>query len=101
VARLRAEASAAGRAADATIRMTVDLYPATGAAREPGTAAAGRHREPPRVAVMQGSFDAMRDLARRYRDLGASDFICQFEHDSPARHVEFLRTFAREVVEKL
>ena len=50
---------------------------------------------------MRGSFDSMLAFVRRYRDMGATDFVCQFEHDTVAQHVEFIRTFSQEVAAKV
>ena len=43
----------------------------------------------------------MRTYVRRYRDLGTSHFVCQFEHATPEEHVSFIRTFGREVIARL
>ena len=40
----------------------------------------------------------MRAFVAQYRDMGATDSICQFEHDTETQHVEFIRTFGREVI---
>jgi probable F420-dependent oxidoreductase len=91
---------AAGRQVSATIRFTVDLYAATGSGKA-GAKVAGYYQGEDADPGMKGSFESMRAFLRRYHDLGVTDFICQFEHDSADRHVEFIRTFAREVVSRL
>jgi len=97
---LRRYAGDAGRSVASSIRYTVDLFTATGAKR------AGERASGPATAIatevgMKGDFGSMIDWVCRYRDLGATDFICQFEHDTAAQHVDFVRTFAREVVKKV
>jgi probable F420-dependent oxidoreductase len=86
VATLKEQATQAGRRVDATIRYTVDMNAATS---KPANQQADG---------MKGSFDGMRAYVARYREIGASDFVCQFEHTSPDQHVEFIRAFGREVI---
>lgn len=98
--KLRGYAAEQGRTVAASIRFTVDAYRAAGekqAAKGPAGADLGEWAE----IGMRGSFSDMVDFARRYRDLGASDFICQFEHDSVERHLEFIRIFSREVMARV
>jgi probable F420-dependent oxidoreductase len=89
VASLHEQAATAGRRVAVTIRYTVDMNVATGARAADGKADA---------PGMAGSFESMRAYVARYRDIGASDFVCQFEHDSPDQHIEFMRAFGREVI---
>ena len=89
VASLQQQAAAAGRRVNATIRYTVDMHVATGA-----RAASGNGSD----SDMKGTFDAMRAYAARYRAIGATDFICQFEHQTPEQHVDFIRAFGREII---
>lgn len=91
VASLNKQASDAGRRVSATIRYTVGMHVAMGAdatSQPAGDAQNG----------MKGTFDAMRAYTARYRDIGTTDFVCQFEHTTPEQHVEFLRAFGREVI---
>jgi len=34
----------------------------------------------------------------RYRAIGATDFICQFEHRTAEQHIDFIRAFSREII---
>jgi probable F420-dependent oxidoreductase len=86
VASLNEQAAQAGRRVAATIRYTVDTTVAMGG----GTG--------PESDGMKGSFGSMRAYVARYRDIGATDFVCQFEHTSPDQHVESIRAFGREVI---
>jgi probable F420-dependent oxidoreductase len=86
VALLNQQAAQASRRVGATIRYTVDLNAATGG----GAASADDG--------MKGSFDGMRAYVARYREIGATDFVCQFEHTSPDQHADFIRAFGREVI---
>ncbi len=92
VASLTQQAAAAGRRVAATIRYTVDMRVATGGpvVDESGGIAP--------ASGMKGSFDTMRAYANRYREIGTTDFVCQFEHETPEQHVDFIRAFGREVV---
>lgn len=91
LASLNAQAAAAGRRVGATIRYTVDVRVATGACAADQPSGDG---EP----GMKGSFDAMRAYVARYRQMGTTDFVCQFEHTTPDDHVAFVRAFGREVI---
>ena len=93
VASLTKQASDAGRRVSATIRYTVDMHVAMGA---------GGTRQPAGDAQngMKGTFETMRAYTARYRDMGTTDFVCQFEHTTPEQHVEFVRAFGREVIAK-
>lgn len=91
VASLTKQASDAGRRVSATIRYTVDMCVAMGADR-PGQPAGDAQ------TAMKGTFDAMRAYTARYRDMGTTDFICQFEHATAEQHVESVRAFGREVI---
>jgi alkanesulfonate monooxygenase SsuD/methylene tetrahydromethanopterin reductase-like flavin-dependent oxidoreductase (luciferase family) len=96
--RVREGAARAGRTVTANVRLTVDLFGATGTSRGEGRAvhvSTGGSGAP----GMRGSFEEMRAAARQYRDAGATDLVCQFEHDTPDQHVAFVRAFAREVVQ--
>lgn len=89
VASLTDQASAAGRRVTATIRYSVDMR----AAMEAGDQSSGKGGN-----GMTGSFASMRAFTARYRDLGTTDFICQFEHSTPEQHVEYVRAFGREII---
>lgn len=91
LASLATQAAEAGRRVSATIRYSVDMHVATGA-RSPGQQASTAE------SGMKGSFEAMRAFTMRYRDVGATDFVCQFEHETPEQHVDFMRAFGREVI---
>lgn len=97
VAQLAAEGK---RTVTANIRATVDMFAATGVPRRQARAA-GYYQGDDAEVGMRGRFPGMVEFVRKYRDLGATDFICQFEHDTAEQHVEFVRTFAREVVAKM
>lgn len=84
----------------ATVRFTVDLFEAAGIDRA-SDEVAGHYMGGESEIGMSGSFDRIRDFLRRYRDLGTTDFICQFEHDTPEQHAQFVRIFADEVMDKL
>jgi hypothetical protein len=84
----------------ASIRFTVDPFFATGQKRR-DAALAGYYMGDQNAVGMRGSLETMIALVRRYRDLGATDFICQFEHDTSDQHVEFIRWFAREVIARI
>jgi probable F420-dependent oxidoreductase len=85
------------RAVAATVRFTVDLFSATGSERR-GSRLGGHFMSDGLEIGMKGSFTDMVEFVRKYRDMGATDFICQFEHDTEDQHVDFVRTFAREVI---
>jgi probable F420-dependent oxidoreductase len=91
VASLTRQASEAGRRVSATIRYTVDMQAATGTG-------AGRQQSSDAAAGMKGTFDTMRAFTARYRDMGVTDFVCQFEHSTPDQHVEYIRAFGCEVI---
>jgi probable F420-dependent oxidoreductase len=93
VATLNQLAAAAGRRVSVTIRYTVDMNAAMGKLNASVTAANGAGGD------MKGSFDGMRSYVDRYRKLGATDFICQFEHQTPEQHVDFIRAFGREIIQ--
>lgn len=97
---LQAESARHGRRVTANVRLTVDLFAATGTRRNEQPSARSDGRDANDLG-MRGSFDGMRAFARRYREAGATDLICQFEHDTPEQHEEFVRVFAREVVASL
>jgi probable F420-dependent oxidoreductase len=92
VASLDKQAADAGRKVSATIRYTVDLRAAL---RQGGTA---QPQSADAETGMKGSFEAMRAFTKRYRDIGVTDFVCQFEHATPDDHAEFVRAFGREVI---
>lgn len=92
VASLNQHARAAGRQVAATIRYTVDMNVAMATPAADG--GAGHNAG----ADMKGSFDAMRAFVERYREIGATNFICQFEHETPEQHVDFIRAFSREII---
>ena len=91
VASLTKQASDAGRRVSATIRYTVDMHAAMGASATRQAAGDAQNG-------MKGTFEAMRAYTARYRDMGTTDFVCQFEHNTPEQHVEFVRAFGREVI---
>ena len=93
VASLNAQAAKAGRRVNATIRYTVDMNVAAG-----GRAVSGAVSGDGPATDMKGSADAMRAYVARYRSLGATDFVCQFEHQTPEQHVDFIRAFGREII---
>jgi probable F420-dependent oxidoreductase len=100
VATLRRLSSASGRTVVPTVRHTVDLFAAAGtpqAAHRP----AGYYKGDEAEVGMKGSYAGMIEHVRQYRELGATDFICQFEHNSADQHVAFVETFAREVMAKI
>ena len=76
----------------ATIRYTVDMNVAMGTPAPDAAAdiAAG--------AEMKGSLDTMRAFVGRYRAIGASCFVCQFEHQTAEQHVDFIHAFGREII---
>lgn len=78
---------AAGRQVAATIRYSVDMRPALRAATSDA--------EP---NPMKRSFADMRAHLDRYRECGASHFICQFEHGTEAEHIESIRAFGENIV---
>ena len=84
----------------ATVRFTVDLFEAVGI-RRASAGVAGHYMGEESEIGMSGSFEQIRDFLRRYRDLGTTDFICQFEHDTPEQHMQFVRIFADEVMHEL
>jgi probable F420-dependent oxidoreductase len=94
---LQALAAKERRTVTASIRFTVDLFRATGQTRG-GAALTGYYMGDDKQVGMKGSFEGMRAFVTKYRDLQATDFICQFEHDTVAQHLDFIRTFAREIV---
>jgi probable F420-dependent oxidoreductase len=99
--KLQGYAAKEGRAVRATIRFTVDLFNALGQKRA-GAALAGHYMGDQELVGMRSrTFDAMRDFVRQYRDMGATDFICQFEHDTVPQHLDFIKTFAREIIGRL
>jgi len=100
VATMRRLASEHNRTVSASVRLTVDLYAATGTTRERGRLA-GHLMGDAADLGMKGSFTGMVEFVRRYRDLGATDVVCQFEHDTVEQHLDFIRTFAREVIAKV
>src|SRR5262245_50976457 len=91
VASLTKQAADAGRQVSATIRYSVDMHVAVGAGRAAQPAGDAQNG-------MKGTFDAMRAYTARYREIGTTDFVCQFEHSTPEQHVEFVRAFGREVI---
>lgn len=97
---LRTLAAAQGRHVTASVRFTVDLFHATGQTRAE-KALAGYYMGDDKQVGMKGSFDGMRAFVSKYRAMEATDFVCQFEHDTQAQHLEFIRTFAREVIAKI
>jgi probable F420-dependent oxidoreductase len=97
---LHTAAASHGRTVTASIRFTVDPFFATGQKRR-DAALAGYYMGDQNAVGMRGSLETMIALVRRYRDLGATDFICQFEHDTSDQHVEFIRWFAREVIARI
>lgn len=100
VEKLRGYAGREGRAVSASIRFTVDMYAATG--EKQGTKGlAGHYLGEGAEFGMRASFAGMVEFVRRYRDLGATDFICQFEHDSVERHLDFIRVFSQEVIARI
>jgi len=89
-----------GRTVGASIRYTVDLFSATGNRKEkavPEGYYLGNHGE----VGMRGSFEEMINFVEKYRDIGATDFICQFEHDTVEQHLDFIRIFRSEVVDRI
>jgi probable F420-dependent oxidoreductase len=86
-----------GRSVAASVRFTVDLFPATGQTRK-DAALAGYYMGDQSAVGTRGSFANMVAFVRRYRDMGATDFICQFEHDTVAQHLDFIGVFATEVI---
>jgi probable F420-dependent oxidoreductase len=99
-ARLQTMAAEHGRSVTASIRFTVDLFQATGQQRAQ-QALAGYYKGDDAQVGMKASFEGMRAFVEKYRAMGASDFICQFEHDTLPQHVDFIRTFAREVIARI
>jgi probable F420-dependent oxidoreductase len=97
---LRATSSQQGRRVTPSVRFTVDMLQATGAARTQERLAGHVMGDTAEIG-MKGSFAGMVEFVRRYRDMGATDFVCQFEHNTEQQHVEFVRTFAREVIAKV
>ena len=95
VASLHQQATAAGRQVAPTIRYTVDMNLAMGTRASDTVAETGAGAG---VVDMKGSFDAMRAFVDRYRAIGATDFICQFEHRTAEQHIDFIRAFSREII---
>lgn len=95
--KLRSSAARHERTVTASVRFTVDLFPATGQARK-DPALAGYYMGDQSAVGTRGSLDNMVAFVRRYRDMGATDFICQFEHDTVPQHLDFIRLFAKQVM---
>ncbi len=93
-------ASEHGRSVGVSIRYTVDLFAATGNKKEQAVSE-GYYLGNQGEVGMRGSLEEMIDFVRKYRDMGATDFICQFEHDSVEQHLDFIRTFRREVADQI
>jgi probable F420-dependent oxidoreductase len=100
VAKLQAMAAQYGRTVAPSIRFTVDMFHATAQRRE-NQALTGYYMGDDQQVGMKGSFDGMRTLVGRYKAMQTTDFICQFEHDTLPQHVDFIRTFAREVIARV
>lgn len=101
VERMRTIAEEHGRPVPAaTVRFTVDLFAATGTVRQ-GEEVAGHYMGDDAEIGLRGSFEGMREFLRRYVEIGTTDFVCQFEHETPEQHAEFVRIFAREVMAPL
>ena len=81
----------------ATVRFTVDLFEAAGVDRA-SAVVAGHYMGGEAEIGMRGSFEQMRAFVQRYVELGTTDFVCQFEHDTPEQHEQFVRIFADEVM---
>ena len=84
----------------ATVRFSVDLFEATGIARH-GDGVEGHYMGGESEIGCRGSFAQIRAFLRRYRDLGATDFVCQFEHETAEQHVELVHAFGREIIATL
>lgn len=97
VAKLQAMAAEHDRKVAPSIRFTVDMFHSTAQMRVQH-ALAGYYMGDDKQVGMKGSFDGMRAFVGRYKAMQATDFICQFEHDTVPQHVDFIRTFAREVI---
>ena len=101
VERMRRLAEARGKnELAASVRFSVDLFAATGTARC-GDGVEGHYMDGESEIGLRGSFSQMKAFLRRYRDLGATDFVCQFEHETARQHEEFVRAFGQEVMAKL
>lgn len=91
-------AADAGRPAPATtVRFTVDLYEATATARRTPVVE-GHYMGAGAEIGMRGSYARMSDLVGSFREMGVTDFICQFEHETTEQHIEFIHAFASEVM---
>jgi len=99
-ARLQTMASEHGRTVTPSIRFTVDMFHATGQTRAQ-QALAGYYMGDDKQVGMKGSFDGMRAFVGQYKAMRATDFICQFEHDTLPQHVDFIRAFAREIIARI
>jgi probable F420-dependent oxidoreductase len=97
---LQTLAVAAGRAVTGSVRFTVDLFHATGQTRAQA-ALTGYYKGDDKQVGMKGSFDGMRTFVGQYKAMHATDFICQFEHDTQPQHIAFIRQFAQEVIKRV
>ena len=83
-----------------SIRFTIDCFAATGTTKQ-REVSEGYYLGNQAEVGMRGSFEQMIDFVRRYRDVGATDFVCQFEHDTVEQHIDFIRMFRHEVIDRI
>ena len=99
---VRAQAKAAGRSVEVSLRRTVDMRSAAAAAgRLPGPAQGGSPagRWPGASAgALAGSVDEVRSEVAQAAQAGVTHFICQFEHASQREHLVSLELFAEGIL---